>query len=757
MTDTRERIRAVLSRERGGPGTFLLEDRGLELARAAGLDVPRHGVVEGPGPGASALLEELGGDRLVVKLLAQGAVHRTDVGGVAVIPAESDELDRLLRNWLETFRALDPRFLLAEYVPEVRGGSELLLGVRVTAEFGPVVTVAPGGILAESTSGALRPEQGPVMLQPATLLGGRGEAVQRILADRNFLNPVARGVRGGEPLLGWDRLLDVLRGMAVLGEEAAPVGLEEFEVNPVRIGSGRAVALDALGRWTESRERRETAGGGAGTGATLSGSGLDALFQPSRIAVAGVSSRSMNPGRVILQNVLTAGFDPGALQVVKEGISELDGVRCVPSVEALDPPVDVLVVGVPAEDVPDLVERAVRAERARSFILISGGLEEGFAPGEATPADRIRGALARAPEPAPRVVGSNCLGIRSVPGRYDTLFIPAWKLGFPERPPAPVAVVSQSGAFAIARASGLGTLNPRILVTLGTQMDVTVGEVLEHLLEDPELRTAACYVEGFRPGDGSRFMAAARAWKEAGRRVILYRAGRSDAGREAAASHTASLAGDYAVTRELARGAGAVLAHTVEEFQDQLLLAALLGDRRPGRRAGVVSNAGFEAVSLADHAGPLELVPFSPRTVEGLESVLERAGLREIVSPRNPLDVTPILGDAGFVEAARTVLKDPGVDVGVVSCVPLTPALQTLAPDQGHPEDLRAPGGMAEGLVQLWRSSGKPWVAAVDAGSRYRPLRDTLLEAGIPVFPTADRAMRALSRWVDGSPDPSQG
>lgn len=732
-----------LAQEGAGP---LVEDRALTLAQAVGLDLPWHRVLSGSAaleadPG---VLGEFPGAEIVVKVLSPAIPHRTEVGGVAVVRRHPWNVTRLLKEWEVRFAEARPRFLVSEFVPEEHGAAELLLGYRDTAEFGPVVTVAPGGVLAEALSGALAPGEGPVMVAPAALSGPGREGVLRHLERRGFLAPILHGVRGRQPLLGVERFRDLLDGMAALAEAGTAVGLTEFEVNPVRILPGRALALDALGRLGEPHP--------AGTGRLSAPRDLDPLFRPATVAVAGVSARGMNPGRVILRNILAAGLPAGNVQVVKGDEEEVDGVRCVPSVAALDPPVDVLVLGVPGTEVPGMVKTAVARGRARSFILISGGLEEGFAPGETTPADRVRAALASGAEgdARPVAVGSNCLGIRSVPGRYDTLFIPAWKLGFPERPPAPLALVSQSGAFAIARASALATVNPRYVVTLGTQLDVTVGEVLEHLLGDPELRTAACYVEGFRPGDGARFVEAARAWRASGRRVILYRAGRSAAGRDAAASHTASLAGEYAVTRELARGAGATVTHTVEEFQDQLLLAALLEGRPPGRRVGLLSNAGFECVSLADHAGTLTPASFTPGTVTGLEDVLAGSRLDGIVAPRNPLDVTPILGDAGFVASARLILSDPGVDAGVVSCVPLTPALQTLPPGGGHPEDLYRGDGMLAGLTALWRETEKPWVAAVDAGPAYAPLREALLEAGVPVFPSADRAVRALAGWVEG-------
>jgi acyl-CoA synthetase (NDP forming) len=117
------------------------------------------------------------------------------------------------------------------------------------------------------------------------------------------------------------------------------------------------------------------------------------------------------------------------------------------------------------------------------------------------------------------------------------------------------------------------------------------------------------------------------------------------------------------------------------------------------------------------------------------------------VTVTNPLDLTPAAGDEVFAAAVGAMLDDPGVDVGIVGCVPFTPALQTLARDPGHGEDAAASDAIATRLATLGHR--KPWVAVVDAGAAYDPLRSVLTAAGVPVFPTADRAVRSLSRYVE--------
>ena len=155
------------------------------------------------------------------------------------------------------------------------------------------------------------------------------------------------------------------------------------------------------------------------------------------------------------------------------------------------------------------------------------------------------------------VNGGNCLGVRSRPGRYDTMFIPAHKLGRRAAgPEAPLAIVSQSGAFAVSRETRLSQIRPRYSITVGNQMDLTVSDFLEYFLEDEKVKVLACYIEGFKPLDGERFVRLARAHRERGKRVIAFKAGKTPLGAKAAQSHTASLAGDYAVARCLMHEAG---------------------------------------------------------------------------------------------------------------------------------------------------------------------------------------------------------
>ncbi len=749
-------LTAILATARAAGREVLLETEALEVARLLGLGVPVHRTVADAREAAAADLGVFPGDRLVVKVLSSEILHKSDVGGVAVVAKKPQAVAAAVAAMADRLAGRRVAgFSLVEHVAhDASLGGELLVGVRHTGEFGPVVTFGPGGIHAELLSASLAAGRDVAVLSPA-VHGSEAERIAEALGSAAITPAVTVGLRGQPPRIATGRLVEILERFLALAEAAVPEGIAEFEINPLVFRAGEPVALDALLRLGGGEE----AEGPAAVARPVEK--IERLLRPRSIAVIGVSE-TRNPGRVILENVLRAGFDRRRVLVVKPGAGSIAGCRCVADVASLPGRMDLVVLAIGAAQVPAAVAEIVAHRKAESLILIPGGLGE--RRGSEGHVDRVRSSLAAARKTSwrgPVVNGGNCLGVRSLPGRYDTLFIPRHKLRF-AGPPTPLAVVSQSGAFAVARASKLPTLNPRYVVTVGNQIDLTVGDWLAHLADDPEIEVFACYLEGFRPGDGRRFLAAVGRIAASGRPVVLYRAGRTPAGAGATASHTASIAGDYKVTRALARAAGAVVAETLADFEDLVRLFCLLrGKEVRGRRLGAMSNAGFECVAIADHLGRFELPAFGDETRRRLASLLERSRLGSIVEVRNPLDVTPILGDEAYVEAVRGVLGDQRVDVGVVGCVPLTGALSTLAAGADHGEDVGRPGSVARRLAGLRDELPKAWVAVVDGGPLYDPMARLLEERGVVTFRTADRALRLFGRYCDwrlsSRPPPSPG
>lgn len=730
-------IRSAVAAARASGRGLLFEHEGFAIAAAAGIGVPQYRLFRSLAEFQRDALDEFSGDRVVIKVVAATVAHKSDRGGVRVVPRDVDAVADALRSMADAFaddRALG--YLVEEFVPHDDGfGGELLVGVRCTPDFGPVVTIGPGGVHAEFLTRNLAPGHGVAILSPAlTDSADIDRALERAAVVR-FLTGSQRGMA---PRVTHTTLRALVRRLLAIAAAAEHAGIADFEMNPVVFTARGPVALDALAHV------------GRAPGPLALPRPIDKiarLLHPRTIAIIGVSER-MNPGRQMLENVLRAGFPHEQVFVIKPGAETIAGCRCVPDLASLPLPVDLFLVSVDARQAAVACEEAIRLHRAESIVLIPGGFGE--RDGSEASVDRLRALLAvsRAePWRGPVINGANCLGVRSRPGHCNTLFIPTHKLDIGGAIEAPLAVLSQSGAFAVSWASELGALDPRFIVTFGNQLDLTVADWLEHLEGDPGVRVFACYVEGFQPGDGRRFAEVAARLTASGRTVLLYRAGRTRAGAAASASHTASVAGDFSVCRALVEAAGVVVADGLDEFTDLTRLFCRLGDRRVGDlRLGAMSNAGFECVAIADHAGEFRLSDFAPETRTRLVALLDAAKLGAIVGVRNPLDVTPILGDSAFADAAEAILDDPGVDAGLIGCVPLSGALTTLPAGSGHAEDIRDVDSV---VTRLGRLAGheKPWVAVVDAGPLFDPMARALDDAGVPTFRSADRALALFGRW----------
>ncbi len=722
----------ILENAKATGRSALTEPEGLRLLEALGFRVPESRVILDSRELTGELLASFKGSRVVIKAVSQNLPHKSDIGAIAVV----ENTIEAVREAIETMAvALQGReidgFSLNEWIEYDRAtGGELLLGVRWTDDFGPVVAIGPGGVHAEILSRASSDGSGVLMMSPERL---DAKELERSLAGKPILRIATGRERNLDPRVEAQTLAELAERLGQLALEAMPDHLSEIEINPLALTDSGPVALDCLAVL------------GCPAVEPLRGrpvKKLRNLLEPRSIAMVGVSKRA-NPGRVMLDNTLNDGFDPGKIFIVKPGATSIAGCACVPDIASLPDNIDLLVLAVSARQSPGLIDEAIASGRVQSILLIPGGLGE--REGSANLSGEIRSALDRSrsrDDLGPVVNGGNCLGIRSVPGNYNTLFLPEHRLPLDRRNASPVALVSQSGALVAARLSALGAIQPRYVVSIGNQIDLTIGDYLDYLKDDEAVKVFACYVEGFRPLDGRRWLEAARQIVDGGRSVILYRAGRTPTGAQATASHTASIAGDYAVTSELARQAGVVVAETLADFEDLVRLFGLLGDRRPGgRRLGAISNAGFECVAFADNASSFRFEPLKPGTVSRIAGLLKDTGLGEIVDIHNPLDLTPMMGDEGYEQAVRAVLDDPGIDAAVVGCVPLTPALETVAVGEF------TEASIVSRLARLRAESTKPWVAVVDAGPLYDAMARRLEQSGIPTFRTADRALRLFAEF----------
>ena len=602
-------------------------------------------------------------------------------------------------------------------------GNELLFGMRFTEDFGPVITLSAGGIHAEFLSQQLKTGHEIAVFSPAI----PGYEPLKTLAVSQLLT---ESHRGQAPRITLDRLHTLIARFYDL-IAAFPHEFSDFEINPLVLHQSKLVALDALVKLRDPAINIEPK-------PEKPLHKIAKILTPKNIALIGVSP-SGGPGKIILDNLLLDGFNREAIFIVKPGSTEIAGCRCYPDVAALPECIDLCVLVVSAAQIPQLMTQLIQLKKAETMIVIPGGLEE--KAGSESIVAEMNTALINSrknPDQGPLINGGNCLGVRSLPGKINTLFIPEYKLPISGRPETPLALLSQSGAFAIARLSKLPGINPKYTVTLGNQTDLTIGDYLTYFKNDLSIKTFAVYVEGFKALDGERFLKAAQEITQSGRTVLLYRAGRTAAGAEASASHTASIAGNYEVTRSLCKQAGVILADSLEDFDDLLKLSCYLENKTAkGYRLGAVSNAGFECVAIADNLNSFTLPPPGPATTRLIEGAFQRSKIGQIVDLHNPFDLTPMCADTEFAAIVEALLESPDYDALEVACIPLTPALNTTD------------NSLAHLLVNLNQRTQKPWIAIVDSGQLYNEFVAILESAQIPTFRTADRGLRIFAQYLD--------
>ncbi len=377
---------------------------------------------------------------------------------------------------------------------------------------------------------------------------------------------------------------------------------------------------------------------------------LAALFAPRSIAVVGASATPTKIGGIPLAYLLRFGY-AGRIHAVNPRGGLVQGLEAHTSLSAIGEPVDMAIFAVPQSQVDAALDDAMNAG-VKAIVLFSAGYAEVDAEGEA--AQRRLAAKARAA--GIRVIGPNCLGVMNVAHKVYATFSPAPGVGRVK--PGRIGLVSQSGAFgayaySMARDRGIGL---SMWATTGNEADVQVADGLAWLAQDPDTDVIMVYIEGCR--DGARLRKALALAREHGKTVVAVKVGTTALGAEAAASHTASLAGDDAVYDAVFRQYGVLRAHTLSEFFDLAVSASVAGRAPRDRSIGLFTVSGGVGAMMADEASAagLDVAPLSAGA---------QAQMREWVAfaaPRNPVDITgQVANDPSLMlRSARLMLQDRG-------------------------------------------------------------------------------------------------
>ncbi len=705
-----------------------------------GLSTPKQAVLAMSDSGAE-FANSLPGTKAVIKISSAETLHKTESGGVKI--CAKTEAVSVIAEMKKKFPDADG-ILVSEFVDHAvfALGQELMLGARLDSGFGPIITLGVGGTDAEGLTKNLKPGTSPAIASAYSLK--TAEEIKAFIDSAWIWKYAAGNVRGGKRLAEDSAMAQWLNRFAELMRRfdgsAGDWIIDEVEVNPLAVSAGRLVALDGVLRFKPAAEAEPAR-------QLPSSKGVWSLLKPRAVAVAGVSESKMNMARIILNNVAGAGFPKEHLYILKDYNGEIDGVKCFPSCAAFAEQIDMFVVAVPGAAVPQVLEEAGLSGKVNGVVLISGGMGE--KEGTEHVKDKVLDIIVKARQKNPdfALSGGNSLGIVSNPSKVNTLFIPKHKMPPPlgeTTGHAKTAFISQSGAFVITVTSKYPEFRPEYCVTVGNQMDVTVPDYAAAAAQDPEIKAILLYMEGLKPGDGLRLVKTVTEAVKAGKRVAVYKAGRTPTGQKAVMGHTASIAGSFTAAKQLLEKAGAFVAETLEEFEDYAQLCAAYGDSKRGAtRMFLLSNAGFESAAMADNirtGSSISPVYPSPELKAKLAQILKDGRIDGIVDVNNPFDVTPMAPDMVLERVTEEVLKSGEYDAMIVSPVPLTVTMKTL-PEENLAESITPK------LAALSRQYKTPVAFCVAAGDLYGPYRNSAAKQGLAAFVSADRCLRAFEAF----------
>ncbi len=456
------------------------------------------------------------------------------------------------------------------------------------------------------------------------------------------------------------------------------------------------------------------------------------MFYPGSIAVVGVSDDASRVPALWFASLLSSGFK-GRVWAVNKKEGRFRGHRIWPGLKAVPGPVDLVISCVPRASALELLCECAD-KRVKCVQFYTAGFSESGDP-EWTQVEKEMARIAR--KGGFRVLGPNCFGV------YNPSYgIPYGPFSVLPRQGS-VGLVAQSGGimgkvleYGVVEGLGFGKG-----VSIGNAADLGVADFVDYLAKDDEIATLGLYLEG--PRDARRLLSVVRSASRT-KPVVVWKGGSSRAGERAAFSHTGALAASAAVWSGALRQAGAVEVRSLEEMCDTLLLLDRFGARRRcrvGAICGLTDGGGGEAVLISDvcTAAGLEVPLLRRKTAAALVDCVGQVG--SVLT--NPVDMSQRQAVAPVVRRAlELVAEEPQVDIIMVyenSGVLL----------DVYPREIT--GAVNQAFVDFVRQGRKPLVLVLPAGpaeTRRREIEQKYRQAGVPVFPSVERAARAIRNLV---------
>jgi len=465
---------------------------------------------------------------------------------------------------------------------------------------------------------------------------------------------------------------------------------------------------------------------------------LDAFFNPRSAAIVGATKKIDKAGHVIFKNFAdnkTRGIFKGEVFPVNPNEESILGFKCYPSVTEIPGELELVVIVVPADVVPKIMEDAA-AKKVKVAVIISSGFRE---IGNIELEEQVATTAKKA---GIRVLGPNCLGVYYSKTGVDTLFLPETKVlttgdevvATPRPMHGNIAIVTQSGAFGVAALDYLAGRQVGVskFVSFGNKCDVTESEMMHYLLYDRETRAILLYVEDIRYG--REFLRVAKK-VTVKKPIVALKAGRSAAGARAAVSHTGAMAGSDKVYDAAFEQSGVLRARDMEEFFD---MGKALAMQPPalGENIGVLTDAGGPGIMATDECElkGLAVEGFSEETLRKFQKLKEQGVLPKFAATSNPVDLTGSVTDNMFEIAVDMMFQASEVNGIILLGLHHLPSLKEKYID---------------GVAKIAGKYSKP-IVMCDIGETEMALytRFRFDKLGIPSYPSPEDAARAMKALV---------
>ena len=441
---------------------------------------------------------------------------------------------------------------------------------------------------------------------------------------------------------------------------------------------------------------------------------LESFFKPKTIAVVGASRNITKIGHAALKNILISDYECKVFPVNPHEKVIL-GLKCYKNLTQIPVDLDLVSISVPAKIVQQILRDCVK-KNVKNVIIISSGFSEiGNHELEDELKEIIKGKKMR-------VLGPNVMGYKNAADGLDASF------AYGKARKGNLSLISQSGALGIgmiylANNEFVGISK---IIGVGNKIDIDDDDLIDYFAQDPDTNVIGLYIEAVK--DGRAFMNSIKKCKKP---VLVVKAGISQAGARATASHTGSMAGSDNIYDAAIKQAGGIRCRDVVELFD---LARSLAGQPParGNRIGIVTNGGGIGILITDACvtNGLTVPQLSKKTYKKIDKILP-----DIIKPNNPVD---ILADAGFYRyeaATRALLEDPNIDGVIVASV-----------HGGYARPQEFTGAILKMVRErkLHEEYKKPILAVWVGGKEFEDLVWDLKSAGVPIFPSSWRIARSM-------------